>query len=66
VFIVNRKEQLFIAFFVNKNLISLQDIKVLGQGPFHATIRIIAKIKGKEKEIVIYNVYNLNKKYKDL
>lgn len=63
VFIADGNERPFVAFFVNKNRIVTQDIKVSGRGPFHATIRIMTEIEGRKEEIVIHNVYNPNEKY---
>jgi hypothetical protein len=56
----------FVAFFINKNRISPQDIKVSGRGRFYATIKIMTLIEGREEEIVIYNVYNPNEKRGDV
>lgn len=68
VFIVDRNERPFVAFSVNKNRIGSQDVKVPGRGLFHATIRILIQIEGREEEIeiVIHDVYNPNQKNGDL
>jgi exonuclease III len=59
VFMVDGDERPLVAFFVNRRL-GIQNIKVSGRGPYHATIRIPAQIEGRQEEIAFHNIYNPN------
>lgn len=58
------EERPLVAFFINKSV--LQNTKVSGRGPYHATARITTLIEGREEEIVIHNIYNPNEQSGDL
>jgi exonuclease III len=63
VFMVNGQDRPLVAFFVNQSV--SHNAKVSGRGPYHAIIRITAQIEGREEEIAIHNVYNLNEESGD-